>query len=451
VDLLGIRRVPFMARRNYVIELQHMFLWGVFAGLVEGTVSAVVASKTFNGSWLLITVVQATPAFANLVSLYWGAMIVGRPKVRALQLLGAASVLMTLSVALTPRTYWGGWIFASQICMARVFMTGVVTARASLWKSNYPKSHRGRITAALQVVRTLMSLPVILGCGMLFDYDPMAYRWFYPVIGIIGAAGLVLPGRSHVRGEKASLASRARQDDDVIAESGLDAPFTLVALISPGHIIGRMREALKQDPQFARYCRAQWCIGAANLMMMPVNTIVLTRVMQLSYTVSNALLDVIPKFVTLLMLPIWARLFDRVGVLRFRVINSMCWSASILLCGVGTLLAGLTTQPWDIMYLAALYVFFLGRLADGMGQSGGAIAWNIGHLHFAEGDKAELYMGIHVSLTGVRGLTAPFVGSLLFAWMGWGVFVPALVASMLGHSIFSSLAREEAGKRLSTR
>ncbi len=208
-----------------------------------------------------------------------------------------------------------------------------------------------------------------------------------------------------------------------------------------------MREALKQDPQFARYCRAQWCIGAANLMMMPVNTIVLTRVLQLSYTVSNALLDVIPKLVTLLMLPIWARLFDRVGVLRFRVINSMCWSASVLLCGLGTMLAELTTQPWDIAFFAAMYVFLLGRLADGMGQSGGAIAWNIGHLHFAEGDKAELYMGIHVSLTGVRGLTAPFVGSLVFAWIGWGVFVPSLICSMLGHSIFSGLAREEAGRQ----
>jgi hypothetical protein len=89
---------------------------------------------------------------------------------------------------------------------------------------------------------------------------------------------------------------------------------------------GRMREALRQDPRFARYCTAQMCIGTANLMVLPVNTIVLTKVLALTYTASNGLLDIIPRLTTIFMLPIWARLFDRVGVLRFRVVNSACWS-----------------------------------------------------------------------------------------------------------------------------
>src|SRR5258706_1231465 len=151
-----------MARRPFVIEVHHFLFWGLFAGLVEGTVSAVVVSKTFNAGPLLITIVQATPAFANLVSLFWGAMIVGRPKLPAFLAMAAASVAVTLAVAGTPHSALGGWIFAAQICLSRVFMSGVVTTRASLWKSNYPKSHRGRITASLQIVRTLMSLPVIL-------------------------------------------------------------------------------------------------------------------------------------------------------------------------------------------------------------------------------------------------------------------------------------------------
>src|SRR5882672_9242144 len=98
-----------MARRPYLIEVRHFLLWGLFAGLVEGTVSAVVVSKTFHGSNLLITVVQATPAFANLVSLFWGAMIVGRRKIPAFLAFAAASVAVTLSVAITPHTWLGGW------------------------------------------------------------------------------------------------------------------------------------------------------------------------------------------------------------------------------------------------------------------------------------------------------------------------------------------------------
>lgn len=446
MDFLRIRQLPFMARRNYLIEMQHLLVWGLFAGLVEGTVSAVVVSKTFGGSNFLITVVQATPAFANLVSLVWGALIVGRAKMPIFFSLAAASVSATLTIAMTPDSQLGGWIFAIQICLARVFMSGVVTTRASLWKSNYPRSHRGRITAGLQIVRTLVSLPIILGCGALFDFDHLAYRWFYPGVACIGAVGLLVFRRVHVRGERRALAERSAiangNDEDTIAEAGVVAPFSMVALVSPWQIIGRMREALRQDPRFARYCTAQMCLGSANLMVMPVNTIVLTKVLHLSYTSSNGLLDVVPRMVTLIMLPIWARLFDRVGVLRFRVVNSVCWAGSILFCGVGAMFAMLYDGGGWILG-PALAAYGIGRVADGMAQSGGAIAWNIGHLHFAEDDKAELYMGIHVSLTGFRGLIAPFLGSFLYEIMDWGVFAVALAVSIAGLRLFKQLAKEE--------
>ncbi len=432
-----------MARRNYVIEIQHLLLWGLFAGLIEGTVSAVVVSKTFGGSELLIAIVQATPAFANISSLLWGAMIVGRRKLPALMALAAASMSVTVSIGFSPQSSLGGWIFALQICLARVFMSGVVTTRASLWKSNYPKSHRGRVTAGLQVVRTLTGLPVILGCGLLFDWNAAAYRWFYPAVAVLGAAGLLLLQRAHVRGEKAALARKSTDNGDPIAETGLVAPFSLVSLIAPWQVLGRMKQALKQDPRFARYCTAQMCIGTAALMVLPVNTIILTKVLQLTYTASNGLLDVVPRVATIAMLPIWARLFDRVGVLRFRVVNSACWCGSVLLCGTGALFALLHSRGMASALSLSFAAYVGGRIIDGLAQSGGAIAWNIGHLHFAEDDKAELYMGIHVSLTGFRGLLAPLAGVLLYSRINWGVFVVSFCVSSVGLYIFHRLAREE--------
>ncbi|HVP12440.1 MAG TPA: MFS transporter [Phycisphaerae bacterium] len=433
-----------MARRNFAIEIRHLFLWGLFAGLVEGTVSAVVVSKTFGGTDLLITIVQATPAFANLSSLLWGAMLVGRRKLPVFMALAAAAVAVAFSVAFTPNSGFGGWIFALQICLSRVFMSGVVTAQAGLWRANYPKTHRGRITASLQIVRTIMSLPVILGCGLLFDRDESAYRWFYPAIACIGAVGLLVFRLIHVRGEAKALAARAAGGTDSTADADLIAPFTLSALVSPWQVFGRMREALRQDPRFARYCTAQMCIGTANLMIMPVNTIILTKVLNLTYTASNGLLDIIPRIAMILTLPLWARLFDRVGVLRFRVVNSGCWCGSLLFCGLGAYLAAAHERsPAAGLLGAAITAYIVGRVVDGLAQSGGAIAWYIGHLHFAEDEKAELYMGIHVSLTGLRGLLAPFVGTLLYAFSGWSAFAVAFVISAVGMGIFAKLAREE--------
>jgi hypothetical protein len=444
VDLFGVQRVPYMARRNFALELRHLFFWGLFAGLVEGTVSAVVVSKTFGGGNLLITIVQATPAFANLSSLLWGVMLVGRRKLPVFMSLAAAAVAVAISVSFTAHSALGGWIFALQICLSRVFMSGVVTAQAGLWRANYPKTHRGRITAALQVVRTVMSLPVIFGCGLLFDRDDSAYRWFYPAIACVGAIGLLIFRGIHVRGEAASLAPRSSDGDESPADAGVAAPFGLFALMSPWLVLGRMREALRQDPRFARYCTAQMCIGCANLMIMPVNTIILTKVLNLTYTASNGLLDIVPRVATILTLPLWARLFDRVGVLRFRVVNSACWCGSLLLCGVGAFFALAYEHSGTLSLLtAATIAYIVGRAVDGLAQSGGSIAWYIGHLHFAEGDKAELYMGIHVSLTGLRGLLAPFVGTLLYTLSGWLPFAVGFGISALGMLIFARLAREE--------
>lgn len=430
-----------MARRSFIFEIRHLLLWGVFAGLVEGTVSAVIVSKTFHAGILLITVVQATPAFANLISLLWGVTLLGRRKLPVLFALGAAAVVVVSSVAATPMTAWGGWIFAGQVAMSRLFLSGVVEARASTWKSNYPRTHRGRITAALQIVRTIGSLPVILGAGLLFDANPAAYRWFYPAVAVVGALALILYRHARVRGERRAL-RRPPAELDALANEALGEPFSLVSMMKPWHIVRRMRRALGEDTRFARYIQAQMCIGSANLMVMPVNTIILTKVMKLSYTSSNVLIDVIPRFITLGMLPIWAHYFDRVGVLRFRVFNSMCWSLSVLVAGVGAAMA-IHANGAAALLSAAIAVYSIGRVFDGLAQSGGAIAWNIGHLHFAEDNKAELYMGIHVSLTGLRGLTAPFIGALLYEWISYGVFGVSFAVAITGLILFRRLAHEE--------
>jgi hypothetical protein len=53
----------------------------------------------------------------------------------------------------------------------------------------------------------------------------------------------------------------------------------------------------------------------------------------------------------------------------------------------------------------------------GAARSGGGLAWNIGHNDFAPSERAGAYMGVHVTLTGIRGAFAPFLGMALY--LGW--------------------------------
>ena len=145
LDLFGVRRVPFLARSNYYFEMQHLLAWGVVVGLVEGNFASVVAAKTFGGSDLLVLIAATTPVAAHLASLLWGMFCIGRRKIRVFSACAAGVVLFTGSVGATPAVQWGGWVFVTQMAAAQFFMSGVITARSALWKSNYPPAVRGQV------------------------------------------------------------------------------------------------------------------------------------------------------------------------------------------------------------------------------------------------------------------------------------------------------------------
>ncbi len=47
------------------------------------------------------------------------------------------------------------------------------------------------------------------------------------------------------------------------------------------------------------------------------------------------------------------------------------------------------------------------------------LAWNLGHHDFASARRAAQYMGVHVTLTGLRGILAPIIGVSLYEILEW--------------------------------
>lgn len=84
------------------------------------------------------------------------------------------------------------------------------------------------------------------------------------------------------------------------------------------------------------------------------------------------------------------------------------------------------------------------RFILGIARGGGSLAWNLGHNDFASQKLLAAYMGAHVTLTGIRGAIAPFVGILLY--LGWSdvAFLPDFegigVGVFLLAACFSSLS-----------
>ncbi|MCG3125848.1 MAG: hypothetical protein CHACPFDD_00675 [Phycisphaerae bacterium] len=446
LDFLRVDDIPRMSRRNYLYERRHVLIWGMFAGMVEGNTASIVAAKTFDGSPLLVTAVWTTPMVANMLTIIWGVLARGRSKVRLMTTLGLAAAFFVASITFTPNSPAAcGWLFAAQLLMARIFLAGVVTLRSSLWQANYPESHRARIAGRIQRLRALMALLVVASASALFDWDPSFYRYVYPAAALLGAAAVVLLQRIRVRGEKREIADYRRQSAGHAAGAGRTFRSGLSEAVG----------ILRDDREFARYCTAQFCLGSANFMVDPVLAFVVTRQLGLSYFVSSALLDQIPVIFLLLSIPYWAAYFDRAGVLQFRVINSAVWVVSFVISAIAIALVQFggmpvsadPASPGPVRYVgpwvtAAVVLLFVARPLSGLGSGGGSIAWNLGHLHFAGRHNAEIYMAIHVSLTGLRGIIMPFVGKFAYQLSGSGSFVAAAALGVASLFQFRRLARD---------
>jgi len=420
--------IPADARRSFRIERRHLWLWSILIGATEANIAAIIAQKTFGASELLTGVVWAVPVFANTLNLLWGALIRGRRRGPMYILVAAGVLLSAASFGLNhPGPAWAGWVFAGQLALVHFFITGLVTIRASIWHANYPAQQRGQITGRLQRQRFFVSFVAAAAISLLFDVDARSYRLVYPIAAALGAFSLLPMRKMRIRGEDAELAAIAAEP-----------PRPALARLRES--LGQTARILREDRRFARYMRAQFLLGSANFFTDPVVLILISGTLDFSYFLSTAYTSLVPAAIQLVTIGWWSRLFDRVGVLRFRVTNTAVWIGGY----VAILIAVLLLQVPGVAALFAGIVFILiSRIIVGVCRGGGAIAWSLGHLHFSQRGDADLYMGIHVGLTGLRGFIMPLLGVQLFAWIGSGAIVLAVAMAVASWWMFLRLAQDE--------
>lgn len=436
MDLIGAQSLPYMTRRNYRYEFLHLLPWGVLAGLVEGNACAVIVTKTFGAGPWLMTAATATPIGSLLFASVWGMLAAGRPKLRLATMFGTGVALCLATVAMVPLSEWGGYLFVAQMACAQIFMAGVVTIRSAMWKHNYSGEVRGTIAARLQALRMLMGLGTITLVSLLFDHDPGLYRFVYPTVAVAGLIAMVILQKLHIRRERADLkhvTSFVSGNDD-----GSGHRYELGLLVSPAKVFAELLGVVQRDRRFGRYLGAQMLLGAGVQMVAPALVALLDEHIA-SYLFTFLLVDLVPNMFMFATIRRWGMYLDRVGVTRMRVFTGACASIG-LICGM--VAAMLVIRSPDYVNVA-IGLLAVRAIFHGVHRGGGTLAWNLGHLHFATRENAELYMGLHQTLTGVRGATAPFLGTLLWTLTGWGVWGIAFLMCAGSSIWYYRLWREE--------
>ena len=357
----------------------------VATSLMEGGFVAVVAAKTFDAQPWVIAVISAAPMFGNLSSFFWNHIATGRPKVPMVVLLQSLVLLCVAAIAVAPQTPAGAWILLASVVMSRLLIAGIVTARSVAWSLNYERALRARATGRLQVITSLMVVLTTGLGGLLLDAHPENFRWLYGAGALLGALGVWSFWGVSVVGEQRHRVLERRGTRD---GSGRNSFFAI----------------LRDDPRYARYQLHQFTSGSASMMLEPPLVYLVSKQIGASYAASIGIVLLIPFLLMLLTLPWWARYLDRVHVAEFRARQNSLWVVGILIMFVGA---------WQL----SLWWLAAGRFVTSIVNGGGSLAWQLGHNDFAPRDRLSAYMGVHVTLTGVRGAFAPFLGMALY--LGW--------------------------------
>lgn len=197
-----------------------------------------------------------------------------------------------------------------------------------------------------------------------------------------------------------------------------------------------LREILRADPEFRRYMFWMGMYGSGNLMINGQLVVLFTDRLGLSGILQIMALTVVPLALMPLCLPWWARLFDRGHIIEYRA--RQCW---VLVAGTAVMALALISRTAALVWIGAAII--------GFGMAGANLGWNLGHNDFAPLGRVQHYMGVHVTLTGVRGLIAPPVGmlchELLERWRpGAGVFALLVPLGMVTSGAFGFVAMRDA-------
>ena len=418
--------MPLMTRGHYRRELLAWSLLPVALGAVEGGVTGVIAKNAFEGTVspttlnLTVAVLQGAPALANVVSFLWAAVSHGRHKIRFLASLQLLMTLLVAMIAFAPKNATGLGILVIGTVGARMAWAGVVTLRSTVWRANYPRHARATMAGKLAAVQAVIMALIAYAIGSAMNYNDEAFRYMYPIAAAIGLIGVSVYSGMRMRGHKALLNAEKKSQQN---STTLFNPFV-------------WRQILLDDTRFRRYMTCMFVFGTANLMVGAPLIIMLKDQFHLSQSISVAIMTTIPLLLMPLSIPIWSRLLDRVNILQFRAIHSWAFVISTAI----VFGAAITMQPW---------LLFIAAAAKGIAFGGGVLAWNLGHHDFATIDKASQYMGIHVTLTGIRGLLAPIIGVSLYQILelvhpGYGgiVFGLCLVLCIIGAIWFVRMRRD---------
>jgi Major Facilitator Superfamily len=405
-----------LAEAMFRREIVSWALLGLTLGLVEGATVAVLVKRHFADAAspfavnIAVSFVSGAPALSNVISFVWANIAHGRERVRLMVALQALFATIVGLISLAPREAAGLALTVISVVAARVIWAGVLTVRAAVWTANYPRNVLARVTGRIVVVSSLAVAAAAGFMGWVLETDAIQPGWLYAIGAISGLVAAWLYRETRVRRQFQLLSAES-------AEGGVGSEAFSLRMLT---------QILREDPSYREYMLWMGLFGGGNLMLIAQLVVIFSEQLELSSVVQIALLSIVPLASLPIFMPWWARLFDGSHIVIYRSRQAWTLVISIIVTSVAVF------TEW-------MPLLWIGSILLGAAYAGANLGWNLGHNDFASIGRAQHYMGVHVTLTGVRGALAPPAGVVFYEWL------EALHAGSGKLALFLPLALSTAG------
>lgn len=286
-------------------------------------------------------------------------------------------------------------LFTALVTVSQLLNSAMRMGQSSLYHVMYARDQRGRILGWLTFWSNVTIMPSVLLTGWLLDKTPEMYRILYPAAGLCGLIGSFYYRMLHVPG--ASALPRRRST----IRAGVDG----------------VERVLAQDRAYLLFQFAFFLSGSSFFMSTHVILLLTRERFQFGAFELSLWMSVVPLLLLALTSPFWGRVLDRIGIVRCRLLISICMTGYLT-----SYFAGIVCG-WPIL-------IYLGSFLQGLSNGGGQLTWALASSHFAPSpEDVPLYNGIHFVLNGVRGLLLPWVGSVLLVVVrDWAILAAAVLS-----------------------
>lgn len=401
--------LPEAARgREESTAFREHLIASAWAGVSIGVflLADVILAKTLAAPGWQITLMATLGPAANVFSLYFAGQVEGRPKAGAFLLSG---LLGRLPMALLLLQRSSGALIVLYFIYS-VASALLITATNSVYQTRYSAEGRPLRVGVSASVSALFAIGSSQAAGGLLEYRESLFPWLFAVSGVTGFLSVYHTFRmERTIGEARSLAAWLRIGWSSLRNRLQPRPEEALrqSIFTSLRIASR---TFRDNPEFVRFERDYMIYGFAFLSLLPVLPIYIVRDLAMNYSQLSASKGLYALLGQVVLSPLLGAALGRLRPLRFtgRVFLLLALYPLCLLVSTSAPM-GLTAR------IGWVYAAFL---VYSVAMAGVNLSWTLGSMHFAGGRDASAFQGLHVAMTGIRGLLAPSLGYLIGATLG---------------------------------